>query len=73
MYHTIIDDSMVGKLSEKKDSIYIWCDADFSLWLHNLDGLCCGMFLSELAECHRFGIKFNRRYLSNWYQIRFEI
>jgi hypothetical protein len=37
--YPIIDDSMVGELKEKKDSIYIWCDADFFLRLHNLDGL----------------------------------
>jgi len=55
--YSIIDYSMVGELSEKKGSIYIWCDADFFLWLHSLDGLCCGMFLSEPEECHRFGFK----------------
>ena len=54
--YSIIDYSMVGELWEKENSIYIWCDADFFLWLHNLDGLCCGMFLSELEECHRYNI-----------------
>ena len=54
--YSIIDYSMVGDLWEKENSIYIWCDADFFLWLHNLDGLCCGMFLSELEECHRYNI-----------------
>ena len=55
--HTIIDDSMVGEFLEKKDSIYIWCDADFLLWLHSLNGLCCGMFVSEIEEGHRCNIK----------------
>ena len=55
--YSIIDYSMVGELREKENSIYIWCDADFFLWLHNLNGLCCGMFLSELEECHRYGFK----------------
>jgi hypothetical protein len=55
--YSIIDYSMVGELCEKENSIYIWCDADFFLWLHNLNGLCCGMFLSELEECRRFGFK----------------
>lgn len=53
--YSIIDYSMVGELWEKENSIYIWCDADFFLWLLNLNGLCCGMFLSELEECHRYG------------------
>ena len=53
--YSIIDYTMVDALKEKKDSINIWCDADFFLWLHNLNGLCCGMFLSELEECHRYG------------------
>ena len=55
--YSIIDYSMVGELMEKKDSIYIWCDADFFLWLHNLNGLCCGMFLSQIDECQRYGFK----------------
>jgi len=38
--YSIIDDSMVDFLWEKEDSIYIWCDADFFLWLYNLNGLC---------------------------------
>lgn len=46
---------MVDGLQEKKDSIYIWCNADFFLWLHNLNGLCCGMYLSDVQECHRYG------------------
>ena len=53
----IIDYSMVGELREKENSIYIWCDADFFLLLLNLNGLCCGMFFSELEECHRYGFK----------------
>ena len=43
--YSIIDDSMVDDLREKKGSMYIWCDADFFLWLHSLNGLCSGMFL----------------------------
>jgi hypothetical protein len=37
--YPIVDDSLVCELREKQDSIYIWCDADFFLRLHNLDGL----------------------------------
>ena len=54
-YNSIIDYSLVTDLREKENSIYIWCDTDFFLWLHNLNGLCCGMFLSEIQECHRYG------------------
>jgi len=46
----IIDHTMVEALSKKKESIYIWCNADQFVERHNLKGFYTGMFISEYSE-----------------------
>ena len=48
----IIDDTMVPLLKEKKDCVFIWCNADEFVNHHKLEGFFSGMFVSELGEAH---------------------
>lgn len=52
----IIDETMATLLSEKKDNIYIWCNADQFVNRNQLSGFFSGMFISELEEaiCYDF-------------------
>lgn len=52
----IIDKSMVDVLSEKKDNVFIWCNADKFVNEHNLKGFYCGMFISEVGEANYCGL-----------------
>ena len=51
----IIDHSFSEILSTKKNTIYIWCNADEYVLLNNLEGFYSGMFISEVAEARTFG------------------
>jgi hypothetical protein len=46
----IIDLTMVDLLSQKKDNIYIWCNADQFVERYGLHGFFSGMFISEIEE-----------------------
>jgi hypothetical protein len=52
----IIDDSLISVLSEKNNSVYIWCNADKFVNSHNLKGFYSGMFISEVTEAHFCGL-----------------
>lgn len=46
----IIDSMMIDLLSEKNNSIYIWCNADVFVDRYKLNGIYSGMFISEVGE-----------------------
>jgi hypothetical protein len=53
----IVDESMAELLKNKKDNIYIWCNADQFVYWNNLSGLCYGMFISEIEEAICYGFQ----------------
>lgn len=50
----IIDDTMVDILSQKKDNIFVWCNADQFVERNGLEGFYSGMFISEIQEAWYF-------------------
>ena len=52
----IIDESFVDLLREKKDSVFIWCNADQFVDYHGLKGFYTGMFISEVGEAMYCGL-----------------
>lgn len=60
MFHTtngyIIDQQMVPLLKEKKDNVFIWCNADKFVDFWKLKGFYSGMFISEVGEADYCGI-----------------
>ena len=52
----IIDSSFVDLLSEKKDSVFIWCNADQFVERYDLKGFYTGMFISEVGEAYYCGL-----------------
>jgi len=52
----IVDDSFAELLSEKDNSIFIWCNADRFVDHHKLNGFYTGMFISEVGEAYGCGI-----------------
>lgn len=52
----IIDSSIVELISQKKDNIFIWCDADLFVQRHGLHGFYTGMFVSEVSETYYCGL-----------------
>jgi len=52
----IIDNSMIWLLSQKKDNVYIWCNADQFVKRHELGGFYSGMFISEVGEASYCGL-----------------
>jgi len=46
----IIDETSVPLLREKKDNVYIWCNANQFVNRHSLKGFYSGMFVSEVSE-----------------------
>ena len=46
----IIDQLMVPLLREKKDNVFIWCNADRFVDMFKLKGFYSGMFISEVIE-----------------------
>lgn len=55
-YGYIIDMSFVDILKEKKDNVFIWCNADQFVSKHNLKGFYSGMFISEVVEARYCGL-----------------
>ena len=52
----IIDESMVELLSQKEDSVFIWCNADRFVNRYELKGFFSGMFISEVGEAYYCGL-----------------
>ena len=52
----IIDNMMIDLLSEKNNSVYIWCNADVFVDRYRLNGIYSGMFISEVGESIYCGI-----------------
>jgi hypothetical protein len=52
----IIDQSFVPILSEKNNSVFIWCNADKFVDRYNLKGFYSGMFISEVGEAYYCGL-----------------
>ena len=52
----IIDSTMVELLSEKTNSVFIWCNADRFVDLYKLKGFYSGMFISETGEASYCGL-----------------
>jgi hypothetical protein len=52
----IIDQTMVPLLNEKKDNVFIWCNADKFVDFWGLKGFYSGMFISEVGEADYCGI-----------------
>lgn len=48
----IIDQSMVPYIKQKKDNVYIWCNADKFVEIFGLTGFYSGMFISEVGEAN---------------------
>ena len=46
----IIDYSMIAALGNKKNNVYIWCNADQFVNMYYLKGFYTGMFISEYGE-----------------------
>ncbi len=52
----IVDNEMVHVLSQKKNNIFIWCNADQFVKRHDLRGFYSGMFISEVSEASYCGL-----------------
>jgi hypothetical protein len=52
----IIDHTTVPLLEEKKDSVFIWCNADKFVLEYELWGFYSGMFISEVGEALYCGL-----------------
>ena len=52
----IIDNGTVHLLLQKKNSIFIWCNADKFVNRHELKGFYSGMFISEVGEAEYCGL-----------------
>jgi hypothetical protein len=52
----IIDQQMVPLLKEKKDNVFIWCNADKFVDVFGLEGFYSGMFISEVGEAYYCGL-----------------
>jgi hypothetical protein len=52
----IIDQQMVPLLKEKKDNVFIWCNADKFVEVFGLEGFYSGMFISEVGEAYYCGL-----------------
>jgi hypothetical protein len=47
---------MVPLLKEKKDNVFIWCNADKFVEVFGLEGFYSGMFISEVGEAYYCGL-----------------
>jgi hypothetical protein len=52
----IFDDLMAILLRNKTNGIYFWCNADRFVQRNGLNGICCGMFISEIEEAICYGL-----------------
>ena len=53
----IIDHTFKQLLNKNQENIYLWCDSDKFIQNNNLCGLNFGMFISDLEESKKYGIK----------------
>jgi len=53
----IIDHTFKQLLNKNRENIYLWCDSDKFIQNNNLCGLNFGMFISDLEESKKYGIK----------------
>jgi len=53
----LIGDEFGPVLAQKRDGVYIWCNADAYAVRNKLSGLVSGMFISEVGEAAMFGIR----------------
>jgi len=51
-----INSDMVYLLREKKENVFIWCNANIFVEKYNLQGFCTGMFISEVEEAEFFKV-----------------
>ena len=56
-HNGLLDDRYGQLFAEKKDGLYIWCNADAYAKRNKLSGLVSGMFISEVMEARMFGIE----------------
>jgi len=52
----IVDHRLMAVLEKKKNSIFIWCNADHFVEYYELDGFYSGMFVSEVQEATMMGL-----------------
>lgn len=52
----IVDHRLIPFLEKKKNSIFIWCNADQFVEDYSLDGFYSGMFISEVQEARAMGL-----------------
>lgn len=52
----IVDHRLMPVLEKKKNSIFIWCNADHFVEYYELDGFYSGMFVSEVKEAVMMGL-----------------
>ena len=52
----VVDDRYLSELYQKKNSIFIWCNAHQFVEKNNLQGLYTGMFISEVGEAIYCGL-----------------
>jgi hypothetical protein len=52
----VIDSTIVPYLIEKKDNVFIWCNADRFVDFWGLEGFYSGMFISETGEATYCGL-----------------
>lgn len=52
----IVDNGTVHTLLQKKENIFIWCNADQFVKRHELKGFYSGMFISEVSEAMVCGL-----------------
>lgn len=57
----VIDDSFADQLAEKKNSVYIWCNADKFVDWNVLSGFYTGMFISDTSEAYSMGLGYTLR------------
>ena len=53
----VVKDMMYRLFINKIGSIFIWCNADEYVKRYRLDGLYCGMFISEISEAYYCGFR----------------
>jgi hypothetical protein len=57
----VIDESFVPYFKQKKECLYLWCNADKFVQKHKLKGFYSGMFISELNETYFCGVEANQK------------
>lgn len=61
----IINSSFVYLLKEKKENVYIWCNADKFVKKYKLNGFTTGMIISEEMEADYCNVKYNKGDVEN--------